>query len=36
VNAKGSWQQAVKFGPDSPAAKAATRYLAQLEDSMAE
>jgi tetratricopeptide (TPR) repeat protein len=30
VNARGNWERAIKFGPDSPAAKAATRYLAQL------
>lgn len=30
LNAKSNWEQAVKFDPDSPSAKAATRYLAQL------
>jgi tetratricopeptide (TPR) repeat protein len=30
VNARGNWERAIKFGPDSPSAKAATRYLAQL------
>jgi tetratricopeptide (TPR) repeat protein len=30
ANAKSNWEQAVKFGPDSPPGKAATRYLAQL------
>jgi Flp pilus assembly protein TadD len=30
VNAKSNWERAIKFGPDSPAAKAATRYLEQL------
>lgn len=36
VNAKINWQQAVKFGPDSPSAKAATRYLALLVTSVEE
>lgn len=30
ASAKSNWEQAVKFEPDSPSAKAATRYLAQL------
>ncbi len=30
VNAKSNWEQAVKLGTDSPSAKVATRYLAQL------
>lgn len=30
ANAKSNWERAVKFGPESPSAKAATRYLAQL------
>jgi predicted negative regulator of RcsB-dependent stress response len=30
ANARSNWEQAIKFGPDSPSAKAATRYLAQL------
>lgn len=36
VNAKSNWQQAIKFGPDSPSAKAATRYLAQLSTGVTE
>jgi Flp pilus assembly protein TadD len=36
VNAKSNWEQAIKFGPDSPSAKAATRYLAQLVTSVEE
>ena len=31
VNARSNWEQAVKFDPDSPSAKAASRYLTQLE-----
>ncbi|WP_373489970.1 tetratricopeptide repeat protein [Parasphingorhabdus sp.] len=30
VNARSNWEQAIKFGPESPSANAATRYLAQL------
>lgn len=30
ANAQSNWEQAVKFGPDSPSAKAATRYLEKL------
>ena len=36
LNAKRNWEQALKFGPDSPSAKAATRYLAQLVTSVEE
>lgn len=36
VNAKSNWEQAIKFGPDSPSAKAATRYLSQLVTSVEE
>ena len=36
VNAKSNWEQAVKFGPESPSAKAATRYLAQMVTSVEE
>lgn len=34
ANAKSNWERAVKFDPDSSSAKAATRYLAQLETSV--
>ncbi|MGB5485654.1 tetratricopeptide repeat protein [Parasphingorhabdus sp.] len=34
VNAKSNWEQAIKFDPDSSSAKAATRYLVQLETSV--
>lgn len=36
VNAKSNWEQAIKFGPESPSAKAATRYLSQLVTSVEE
>jgi len=36
ANAKINWEQAVKFGPDSPSAKAATRYIEQLAASVEE
>ena len=36
VNAKSNWEQAIKFDPESLPAKAATRYLAQLEAGVAE
>ncbi len=36
ANAKSNWEQAVKFDPDSSAGKAASRYLAQLVDSVEE
>ena len=36
ASARSNWEQAVKFDPDSPSAKAATRYLAQLVTSVEE
>ncbi len=36
ANAKINWEQAVKFGPDTPSARAATRYLEQLAASVEE
>ncbi|VWX59158.1 tetratricopeptide repeat protein [Sphingorhabdus sp. 109] len=36
VNAESNWEQAVKFGPDSPSAKTAVRYLEQLRASATE
>ncbi|MEH6792219.1 tetratricopeptide repeat protein [Parasphingorhabdus sp.] len=36
ANAKANWEQAVKFDPDSASAKAASRYLAQLDSAVAE
>jgi len=36
VNAKSNWERAITFGPDSPSAIAATRYLAQLVTSVEE
>lgn len=36
VNAKSNWERAVKFGPESPSAKAASRYLSQLVTSVEE
>lgn len=36
VNAKSNWEQAVKLGTDSPSAKVASRYLAQLVTSVEE
>lgn len=36
ANATANWERAVKFGPDDPSAKAASRYLEQLQASVAE
>ncbi|MGB5723495.1 MAG: tetratricopeptide repeat protein [Parasphingorhabdus sp.] len=36
ANAKSNWEQALKFGPESSSAKAASSYLAQLETSVEE